>query len=131
MPRRVGGIAHGTAHLHEPVLEQGACPLDVPLAVTEAEDARDIMWVVLFVANELERDAPRPAHADDDEARGREERVDACVRRRDSVGVDGVKCLPMRTARKNTQKNESERRFHYVTKCGRKKFLTKDEGLTL
>lgn len=95
MPRRVGGISHGTAHLHEPALEERAGPLDVPLAVAEAEDARNIVRVVLFVTNELERDAPRPADADDDEARGREERVDARVRGRDSVGVDGVKRLPV------------------------------------
>ena len=101
LPRRVGSIPHGTAHLHEPLFEQRARPLDVPLAVAEAEDARDIVWVVLFIANELERDAPRPAHADDDEAGGREERVDASVRRGDGVGVDGVKRLPIRTAHDN------------------------------
>ena len=102
LPRRVGSIAHGTAHLHEPSLEQRARPLDVPLTVAEAEDARDIVWVVLFVANELEGDAPRPAHADDDEAGGCEERVDADVRGGDGVGVDGVKSLPICTARNNT-----------------------------
>lgn len=70
LPRRVGGVAHGTAHGQQPVFEQCAGPLDVPFLVAEAEDARNVLRVVFLEPHKLESNRPRPADTDKDETGG-------------------------------------------------------------
>ena len=61
----VSRIAHRAAHCDKPSFQQCTRPLHVPLLVPEAQDARDVVRVVLLVTHGLQCDTPRPAHPDD------------------------------------------------------------------
>lgn len=56
------GKAHSGAHATEPRIEQRHRPLDLALYCAKAENASNVARVVLYEANQLESDCPRPAH---------------------------------------------------------------------
>ena len=66
----------------------------------EAQDARNVVWVVSLVARKFQRDTPRPAHPDDDEAGRGEDRVHVSVVLGHDIDVDGVLLLPIHAAHK-------------------------------